>query len=454
MAQMFGTDGVRGVANSGHLTPERVVVFGRAVVEVLAPLPVGRKPLILVGCDTRLSSPMLEAALTAGLCSAGADVLTVGVMPTPGVAYLVRQVGALAGVVISASHNPYMDNGLKVFASTGMKLDDSLEAAIETRLRTPGSLTPLTGDALGCPRAYPEGVQQYSAFLQQTFRGTPPLDLAIGLDCANGAACSVAPGVLQQLCRRVRVWHAAPDGRNINQHCGAVHPEFLQRKVVEEGLDVGFAFDGDADRLMAVDHTGRLLDGDYLLAICAQALWDATTSPRVVVSTVMANLGLDQAIHQMGGTVHRTPVGDKHVVEGMQQVHASLGGEQSGHVVFRQHHTTGDGVLTAIQVLNAMATRQAPLATLAQVLRKFPQTLVNVPIRERRDPLTLPAVQQAVAAAEATLAQQGRVVVRLSGTEALARVMVEGPEQVLIDRLAAEISHAIRRDLGLALSSE
>jgi phosphoglucosamine mutase len=391
---------------------------------------------------------MLEAALVAGLCAAGADVLTVGVLPTPGVAYLVRHTGAVGGIVISASHNPYMDNGIKVFDHTGTKLDDGLEEAIEARLSRLETAIPLTGEALGYPSPYTESVRHYSDFLQRIFSPAAPLDLRIGLDCANGAATVVAPTLFQQLCRVVYVWHATPDGRNINHQCGAVHPAFLQQQVVAEKLDVGFAFDGDADRLIAIDHTGRILDGDYILAICTQALCAATSLPRLVVSTVMANYGLEQALREMGCTLSRTPVGDKYVVEGMHRTGAQLGGEQSGHILFLQHHTTGDGLLTAIQLLNAMAAQQLPLATLAQVLRKCPQTLLNVPIRERRDPLALPGVQHAVAEAEQALGAAGRVVVRLSGTEAAARVMVEGPDQQQIDGLAQHISHAISQVLG------
>ena len=268
--------------------------------------------------------------------------------------------------------------------------------------------------------------------------------LRIGLDCANGAASVVAPALFRQLGSKVRVWHAAPDGVNINQQCGAVYPAFLQQKVLEEKLDVGFAFDGDADRLIAIDHTGRVLDGDYLLAVCAQALLaeDQDASQRIVVSTVMANLGLEQALRQMGFELYRTPVGDKYVVEGMQQTGAKLGGEQSGHLVFLNHHTTGDGLLTAVQLLNAIAARQLPLAALAQILHKLPQIVLNVKIRERRDPLSLPQVQRIVEEAEHRLGHDGRVVVRLSGTESVARVMIEGPEQSLIESLAHRIGQA------------
>jgi phosphoglucosamine mutase len=450
MARMFGTDGVRGLANVAPMSPEVVMALGRAAVQVLASSSPETKPSLLVGCDTRLSSPMFEAALVAGICSAGADVLRVGVLPTAGVAYLVRHTGAMGGVMISASHNPYIDNGVKIFSATGIKLEDRFEEEIEARIRHADAGTPLTGEAIGRPRRYRDGAQQYIDFLRQIFRYATPVELRIGLDCANGAASQVAPALFRQLGNKVRVWHAVPDGVNINHQCGAVYPTFLQQKVLEEKLDVGFAFDGDADRLIAIDHTGRVLDGDYLLAVCAQALLvdEQVASPRIVVSTVMANLGLEQALRQMGCELYRTPVGDKYVVEGMQQTGAKLGGEQSGHIVFFQHHTTGDGLLTAVQLLNAIAARQLPLAALAQILHKLPQTVLNVQVHERRDPLSLPQVQQTIAEAEQRLGQAGRVVVRLSGTESVARVMIEGPEQSLIESLAQHIGQAITNELG------
>ena len=448
MARLFGTDGVRGIANVAPMSPEVVMALGQAAVRVLAPMASGESRSLVVGRDTRLSSPMLEAALTAGICSAGADVLAVGVLPTPGVAYLIRHLSAVGGVVISASHNPYMDNGIKFFSATGTKLDDTLEEAIEAWLSTAEVEQPLTGEALGRPISYDGGTQRYVAFLKQTFRYEIPVNLHIGLDCANGAASAVAPALFTQLGARVRVWHAAPDGRNINAQCGAVHPAFLQQKVLEEKLDVGFAFDGDADRLIAIDHTGHILDGDYILAVCAQALLDLQPSQRTVVSTVMANLGLDQALRQIGLAVYRTPVGDKYVVEGMRRTGAILGGEQSGHVVFLNHHTTGDGLLTAVQLLNAMAARQIPLAALAQVLHKLPQIVLNVHIRERRDPLGFSQVQCIVEEAEGLLGNNGRVVVRLSGTEPVARIMVEGPEQDMVASLAHRIGQAIANALG------
>jgi phosphoglucosamine mutase len=448
MARIFGTDGIRGLANTAPMSPEIVMALGRAAVHVLASASSEVKPFLIIGSDTRLSSPIFEAALTAGICSAGADVLNVGVLPTAGVAYLVRYTGAIGGVVISASHNPYMDNGIKFFSATGLKLEDRLEDELEDRLSRVDVEAPPTGEALGRPSLYEAGARHYIDFLKQIFHYETPVNLHIGLDCANGAASVVAPALFRQLGCKVRVWHAAPDGVNINRQCGAVYPAFLQQKVLEEKLDLGFAFDGDADRLIAIDHTGRILDGDYLLAVCAQALLDDTpTSPHIIVSTVMANFGLERALRQMGMELYRTPVGDKYVVEGMRQTGAKLGGEQSGHIVFLDHHTTGDGLLTAVQLLNVIAARQLPLATLAQILHKLPQILLNIRIRERRDPLDLPQVRQVVEEAEKSLGREGRIVVRLSGTESMARVMVEGPEESLIESLARRIGQAIARAL-------
>jgi len=437
------------------MSPEMVMALGRAAVRVLAPSSFEVKPSLIVGRDTRLSSPMFEAALTAGICSAGADVLNVGVLPTAGVAYLIRHIGAIGGVVISASHNPYMDNGLKFFSATGTKLEDRLEEELEARISSVDVETLPTGEAIGRPSLYEDGAGHYVDFLKQIFHYETPMRLRIGLDCANGAASAVAPALFRQLGGEVSVWHAAPDGVNINKQCGAVYPAFLQQKVLEEKLDIGFAFDGDADRLIAIDHTGRILDGDYLLAVCAHALLEENaTSQRIIVSTVMANLGLEQALRQIGFELYRTPVGDKYVVEGMQQTGARLGGEQSGHIVFLNHHTTGDGLLTAVQLLNVIAARQLPLATLAQILHKFPQILLNIKIRERRDPLDLPQVRQVVEEVEKSLGHEGRVVVRLSGTEPVARVMIEGPEESLIESLACRIGQAITSALDGAAHDE
>ena len=449
MTRMFGTDGIRGTANVEPMTPETALALGQAVVEVLYPTATAAEPCVVVGRDTRQSGPMLEAALTAGLYSAGINVLHVGVLPTPGVAYLTRAVGALAGVMISASHNPYEDNGIKIFCTAGTKLDDALEDAIEARIHSLSSDTRPTGKGIGTPLASADSTQRYISFLKSTFRPSTPFTLHIGLDCANGAAASVAPTLFEQLGMQVEVWHASPDGVNINQQCGALYPEFLQQKVRDEKLDLGFAFDGDADRLIAIDHTGGILDGDYILAICAQAmLKQELLFPPVVVNTVMANLGLEHALRKQGIVVHQTQVGDKYVMQAMHQHGAVLGGEQSGHIIFLNHHTTGDGLLTAIQVLNAVSSMRTSLAELAQVLYKFPQVLINVVLYQRDDPLNYPQVQHALQQAEDALGDDGRVLVRLSGTEPVARVMIEGPEQALIEPLAQRIAQAIASELG------
>jgi phosphoglucosamine mutase len=394
---------------------------------------------------------MLEAALMAGICSAGADVVSLGVVPTAGVAYLTRCLGATAGVMVSASHNPYEDNGIKFFSAAGDKLPDEIEAEIEAQYLAPAAgRQPVVGAAVGsiqpCLTSAP---QQYIDFLKSTFHQQLPGRWRIGLDCAHGAASAIAPALFKQLGAEVHVWHATPDGMNINRDCGSLHPEFLQRQVIDRRLDVGFAFDGDADRLIAIDHTGRILDGDYVLAICAQALQSqAAMATGVIVSTVMANLGLTRTLQRLGLTLHTTQVGDRYVLQGMRQQGALLGGEQSGHIIFLQHQPTGDGLLTALQLLSAMVQQQVPLAELAQILQKFPQVLLNVRIRERCNPLEVMPVQRAVEQATQALGQEGRILVRLSGTEPVARVMVEGPDETVITALAQGIAQAIAHELG------
>ena len=449
MTRMFGTDGVRGVANIEPMTPATVMALGQAMVEVLSPLASMAEPFVIVGRDTRRSGPMFEAALAAALYAVGVHVLNVGVIPTPGVAYLTRTRQALAGIMISASHNPFDDNGIKIFSSTGAKLDDALEDAIESRMRSLSTDRYRTGQGIGMPLAGDESLQCYIDFLKSAFRPSGCLQFRVGLDCANGAAAMVAPALFEQLGIPALVWHASPDGVNINQHCGALHPEFLQQKVRDERLDLGFAFDGDADRLIAIDHTGEILDGDAILAICAQALSTAgALCPPAVVSTIMSNLGLARALRNLDIVLHQTQVGDRYVMQAMQHHGAILGGEQSGHIIFLKHQTTGDGLLSAIQLLNAVSSQQAPLADLAKVLCKFPQVLINVALQRRDDPLSYPQVQHALHSAEATLGDEGRVLVRLSGTEPVARVMVEGPDQTLIESLAQRIAQAVASELG------
>lgn len=449
MTRLFGTDGVRGTANVAPVSPEVVMALGRAAVQTLGAAGGEEKPRFLIGRDTRLSGSMLEAALVAGICSAGADAVLVGVLPTAAVAYLTRTTGATAGVMISASHNPFADNGIKFFDREGVKLADALEAQIEACLAHPPATPPPVGKAVGRAWQESEAAERYVSFLLSTFQHPLPVRLRIGLDCANGAASGVAPLLFTRLGAEVYTWQAAPDGCNINAQCGAVYPEFLRQQVLAHRLDLGFAFDGDADRLIAVDHTGRILDGDDVLAICARYLHARQAlTHNLVISTIMANLGLRRALHRLGIALETTPVGDKYVFQAMRERGAVLGGEPSGHLIFRAFHTTGDGLLTAVQLLNAIVVQQAPLAELAAWMQKFPQVLTSVRIRKRQDPLSIPAVQQAVTAAQRALGDEGRVVVRLSGTEPVARVMVEGPDQAAVATLAHDIAQAITDSLG------
>ena len=450
MANLFGTDGVRGVANVEPMSPEAAMAIGRAAAEILTTPGHEARPRFVIGRDTRLSGTMLEAALTAGLCSAGVDVLQLGVIPSGGVAHLTRQLQAVAGVMVSASHNPYADNGIKFFSPSGAKIETGLEEEIEARLQdSPDTLPRPTGKAVGRSQPYSTAAQRYVDFLKSTFRGTCPVQLRIGLDCANGAASQIAPALLEKLGAEVWALHTAPNGTNINQQCGSLHPESLQQHVVARKLDVGFAFDGDADRLTVVDHTGQVLDGDNILAICAEMLSKVgDLTPQAVVSTVMANWGLKQALQRLDCTLHTVQVGDKHVVQGMRQTGAVVGGEPSGHIIFSEYLETSDGLLTALQLLQAMQMGQTSMVDLARSFHRSPQVLTNVRLSERRDPLSFPSIRLAIDTAERTLGDTGRVLVRLSGTEPVARVLLEGLEVSTLTPLASNICQAIEAELG------
>ncbi len=449
-ANLFGTDGVRGVANLEPMSPESAMAIGRAAAETLTTPSHEARACFVIGRDTRLSGTLIEAALTAGLCSAGVDVLQLGVIPSGGVAHLTRQLRAAAGIMVSASHNPYADNGIKFFSSSGAKIKTDLEEEIEARLQdSPDTLPRPTGKAVGCSQPYLPAAQHYTDFLKSTFRGTCPAQLRVGLDCANGAASHVAPVLFEKLGAQVWALHTAPNGVNINQQCGSLHPESLQQHVLARKLDVGFAFDGDADRLTVVDHTGTALDGDNILAICAEMLSEAGhLRPRTVVSTVMANRGLKQALQHLDCTLHTVQVGDKHVVHGMRQTGAVMGGEPSGHIIFSGLLETSDGLLTALQLLQAMQKRQIAMADLARSFHRFPQVLTSVRLFKRCDPLSLPDVRLAIDNAERALGEAGRVLVRLSGTEPVVRVLLEGPEASTLAPLASDICQAIEAELG------
>ena len=449
-ARLFGTDGIRGVANT-ELTPEFVLGFGRALVRTLREEGVTR-PWVAVGRDPRASGEMLEAALLAGLTSAGGDALPLGVLPTPGVAYLTPQVGADAGVMLSASHNPVADNGIKVFGGDGYKLTDAEEERVEELLQRSDQDRP-TGASIGRVRAQPGLLERYVAHLVDAVRGRSAAERPLGglhvvVDCANGAAAAVAPEVLRRLGCQVTALFADPTGDDINAGCGSTHPQALQRAVVEHAADVGLAHDGDADRLVAVDATGALVDGDQILAILARRL-QSEDGLAAVVTTVMTNLGFRRAMEALGIEVVQTKVGDRYVLEAMRAHDHPLGGEQSGHVILAQHATTGDGVLTGVLLLDTIASSRRTLADLAAVMTRLPQVLLNVPRVDRNALADADVVWKAVAEEEALLGDGGRVLVRPSGTEPLVRVMVEAPTAAEAELVAGRIAAVVDGALGV-----
>jgi phosphoglucosamine mutase len=395
---------------------------------------------------------MLEQAMASGICSMGVDVLLVGPLPTPGIAFLTRSLRADAGAVISASHNPFQDNGIKFFAATGFKLPDDVELEIE-RLLSDNTIAQLRPTATEIGKAFrvDDAVGRYNVFVKNTFPRHLTLDgLRVAVDCANGSAYRVAPEVLSELGASVVALAVDPDGENINRNCGALHPEGLVQAVVESRCHLGIALDGDADRAIFVDETGTIVDGDEVLTMAAaEMLRHETLAKKTVVATVMSNLGLDLALETLGGRTVRTPVGDRYVVEEMLRGGYNLGGEQSGHVVFLDQTTTGDGLITALFVLALVVERGRKLSELRRIMQRTPQVLLNVRVREKRDIASLRLVHQAIRAAESALARRGRVVVRYSGTEPLARVMIEGENTDRIQRLAEDIVSAFQSEIGV-----
>jgi phosphoglucosamine mutase len=448
--RLFGTDGVRGTANIEPMTSETALRLGRALAHVSKRQPHRHK--ILIGKDTRLSGYMLETAMASGICSAGVDVLLVGPLPTPGIAFLTRSLRADAGVVISASHNPFQDNGIKLFSRTGFKLPDEVEAEIEALVLGDSidTLRP-TCEEIGKAYRIDDAVGRYNVFAKSTFPRHLTLDhLTVAIDCAHGAAYKVAPEVLQELGARVVALGVDPDGENINREAGALHPERLQATVRREGAHVGIALDGDADRAILVDEHGEIVDGDAVMALLATRLHERNELQRgTLVATVMSNLGLHVAMRERGITMTTTPVGDRYVVEEMLRGGYNLGGEQSGHVVFLDHNTTGDGLITALAVLASMVESGRPLSALRQVMQRFPQVLVNLRVASKPDVETLPDVAKAIRQAERELGERGRVLVRYSGTEPLLRVMIEGEREQSIRRLADDIAEAARVAIGV-----
>lgn len=433
----FGTDGVRAVAGEFPLTPDWTVKLGAAAGEVFKERD--PKPTVVIGRDTRRSGDMLEAALAAGLTARGVDVIHLGVIPTPGVSYLVRELGATAGVVISASHNPYQDNGIKFFSGSGEKLPDALEMQIEGRLEAEPQ--PVTGAGMGTVEDYHEAERLYGSFLLQH---APDLSgLKIALDCANGATHQLAPRVFQRAGADVFAVYTTPDGRNINAGCGSTHPENLQRLVREGNYDLGVAFDGDGDRAILVDGAGELVHGDHLLYMTALHRRETT-----VVATLMSNMGLEVKLAEAGVGLERTAVGDRYVHERLLERGLTLGGEQSGHVLFLDLAPTGDGILTALQALHAVQASGRSLAAWREELPMFPQTLLNVRVADKHGLAAHPGVAEALAAAQARLAGRGRVNLRPSGTEPLVRVMVEGPDEAEIHEVARAVAGAVERASG------
>ncbi|RSM65641.1 phosphoglucosamine mutase [Amycolatopsis sp. WAC 01376] len=443
MARLFGTDGVRGLANE-ELTPELALSLAASAARVLAAHDRSHRPVAVVGRDPRASGEMLEAAVVAGLTSAGADVLRLGVLPTPAVAYLVGALEADLGVMISASHNPMPDNGIKLFAAGGHKLPDGIEDEIEAGLAAPVARP--TGIGVGRVKDVADAGDRY---IEHLLSATPhPLaGLRVVVDCANGASSFAAPEVYRKAGADVIAIHADPDGVNINEHCGSNHPDALRAAVVEHSADLGIAHDGDADRCVAVDAAGELIDGDQIMAVLALALAETgELTKNTLVATVMSNLGLHLAMRAHDINLVTTAVGDRYVLEELRASGFALGGEQSGHVVLPAYATTGDGLLTALRVMSRMASTGKSLAELAAVMNRLPQVLVNVPVADKAAVAVSAAVRDAVGAVEAELGEEGRVLLRPSGTEQLVRVMVEAPAhdtaQAAADRLAGVVSSA------------
>jgi phosphoglucosamine mutase len=453
MRRLFGTDGIRGTANEHPMTPELALSLGRAVTFV-AGRDKPHAPRVIIGKDTRLSGYMLETAIAAGICSMGGRVLLCGPIPTPAVAHLTVSMRADAGIVISASHNPYDDNGLKIFGSDGFKLPDAAEAEIERLMADGAALGPRkTGPAVGRAFKLEDARGRYVAFAKSTF----PRDLALDgvrmvIDAGHGAAYRVAPLVFQELGAKVTAIGVKPNGVNINREYGALHPAKVRAEVLRRDAAIGIALDGDADRVIVVDDRGEVVDGDAVMAMCAtRMIRDGELRQATVVATVMSNLGLERALAAQGARLLRTPVGDRYVVEAMRAGGYNLGGEQSGHLIFLDHASTGDGIIGALQVLALMMRTGRPLSELARAaMQRVPQVLENVTLPSRRPIEEMRELARATAAATRALGAEGRVLVRWSGTEPKLRIMIEGPDETRIRGLALDLAQAARKDLPAA----
>jgi phosphoglucosamine mutase len=454
--KIFGTDGVRGTANIEPVTAETALKLGRAAAHVFKNLESqsrGRgKHKIVIGKDTRLSGYMLENAISSGILSMGVDVLFIGPLPTPGVAYVTRSLRADAGIVITASHNPYTDNGIKFFRADGYKLDDKIEAEIE-RLVFSGEVEKIqpSAEQIGKAVRIDDALGRYIEYAKSSFpKGLTLEGVKIVLDCGNGAAYKSSPCVLHELGAEVTIYGGRPDGKNINAHCGSMHPEAMCKRVVEHGAHIGIAHDGDADRVILCDETGKLIDGDDIMAIAAlEMLAENTLAGKTLVSTVMSNAGLEAAITKAGGRMLRTNVGDKNVIDEMLRNDFNFGGEQSGHLIFKDHASTGDGLVAALQILRIMQAKGQPLSELAKCWTRFPQLVTNVKVREKKPFAQLDGVNQLVADAEKELAAQGgRLLLRYSGTEPTVRLLVEGRDAKVLEKWSQQICGAIQQQIG------
>ncbi|MBU4198325.1 MAG: phosphoglucosamine mutase [Verrucomicrobia bacterium] len=449
MGQLFGTDGVRGVANVEPMTAEMALAIGRATAHVCKRH--NNRHRIVIGKDTRISGYMIETALTAGICSMGVDVLLVGPLPTPGIAFITHSMRADAGMVISASHNPYQDNGIKIFSRDGFKIRKEVEDEIESLITTEKikDIRP-TAAEIGKAHRIDDAVGRYIVFCKNTFPDTASLTgMKIVMDCANGATYKVAPIIFSELGAEVTTIHDHPNGMNINDHCGALYPEELGRKVLESGADVGLAFDGDGDRLIVIDEKGRRLNGDHTIAICAKSMKECgLLRNNLVITTAMNNYGFREAMKHLDIRIEEADVGDRYVLKMMREKGAVLGGEESGHIIFLNFHTTGDGIIAALQLLAILQDSGKKLSELAGIMHMAPQVLINVTVKTKPPLAELAPLQNALRKAEADLSGRGRVLVRYSGTQAICRVMVECRDETLTHRTAESLAQIVKQCIG------
>ena len=450
MGKLFGTDGVRGIANSG-LTPLTAYKIGRATATLLHKEK-GYKPTILLGMDTRISGPMLGAALSAGVCSAGGDIIDLGVIPTPAAAYLIRQMKADAGVVITASHNPVEYNGIKIFNSQGFKLRDELENEIEEIVLSESDVLPSpTGHFIGSISLKTDSTECYANYIAGIFKGIDLSGIKIALDCAEGATFTAAPMIFEKLGAKINIIHNTPTGLNINEKCGSTHLEELGSYVRDNNLDIGIAFDGDGDRCLLVSEKGVPVDGDEIMSICACFMkGKGKLKGNTLVATVMSNLGLFIMGDEIGINIEKTAVGDRYVLERMLEIDANIGGEQSGHVIFLEHNTTGDGILTALNILSIMAAESKSISELNTKMRIMPQILIGAKVDNSRkyDFNEVPEIQAAIERLEGLFAGRGRVLIRASGTEPLVRIMIEGEDREQLEKEAGKMKELIEKHLA------